>query len=287
MSTVALVVHSRRQQALELAGEVSRWLAERGHGIRVPKEDAEDPELQPYACDVAELADGLDLVVSFGGDGTVLRAVALVAGDGVPVLGVNLGRLGYLTEVEPSAVFDALERWAVGDHTVEERMMLAVTVARSGAAAGDPPDPALWALNEVAVEKPSPGRTVHVAVVIGGRPFQRYVADGIIVATPTGSTAYSFSAHGPIVSPKQRALIITPVSAHSSFDRSLVLHPSDPVRLEVEDRSAILTVDGRDLGKLGAGDTVECSEAPAPACFLRFAPRDFFTILSAKFGLRP
>jgi NAD+ kinase len=246
-------------------------------------EEAEQLDLRDCACEPEKLAAGLDLVISLGGDGTMLRAVELVSREGVPVLGVNVGHLGYLTELEPSQLRQALERFLEGEYDTEERMMLAVEV---DAPSGSVPSGTLWALNEAVIEKAGAGHTIHAAVSINGAFFTTYAADGLIVATPTGSTAYAFSVRGPIVSPRQRALIVTPVSAHMLFDRSLVLDESETVRIEIiDDRPAILTVDGRELGTMRRGDSITCSAAPHSARFVTFGTRDFFHIVKTKFGL--
>jgi NAD+ kinase len=286
MATVGLVVHEHRPEAAELAREAARWLASRRHGVRLPKDDAETIGLPELGCPADELAAGLDLAVTLGGDGTMLRAVSLVSRAGVPLLGVNLGRLGYLADLEPEGLTDALERVLAGRYTIEERMMLSVAVHRAGepavlpALGGD-----MWALNEAVVERPAAGHTVHVAVQVEGRFWTTYAADGLIVATPTGSTAYAFSAGGPIVSPNVRALLMTPVSAHMSFDRSLVVDAGDAVRIEVTDRPATLVIDGREVGLLEKGDAIVCTEAPGSARFVTLGARDFYGILKAKFGV--
>jgi NAD+ kinase len=165
-------------------------------------------------------------------------------------------------------------------------MMLSVAVQRAGelpqitALDGD-----MWALNEAVIERPAAGHTVHVAVQVEGRFWTTYAADGLIVATPTGSTAYAFSAGGPIVSPNVRALLMTPVSAHMSFDRSLVVDASDTVRIEVTDRPATLVLDGREMTLLERGDAILCTEAPGCARFVAFGTRDFYGILKTKFGV--
>jgi NAD+ kinase len=162
-------------------------------------------------------------------------------------------------------------------------MMLSVEVEASS---GRLPSGPLLALNEASIEKAGSGHTIHAAVSINDTFFTSYAADGLIVATPTGSTAYAFSVRGPIVSPRQRAVILTPVSAHMLFDRSLVLDESESVRIElIDDRPAVLTVDGRELGTMQRGDAIECSTAPYTARFVTFEPRDFFKIVKAKFGL--
>ncbi|MGZ8734972.1 MAG: NAD(+)/NADH kinase, partial [Acidimicrobiia bacterium] len=218
---------------------------------------------------------------SLGGDGTMLRSVDLVAANDVPVLGINVGQLGYLTEVEPVDLDLALERVITGDYRVEERMALDVRVESTGVAGGR------WsALNEAVIEKARHGRVVRLDVEINGGFFTSYAADGVIIATPTGSTAYSFSARGPIVSPRHRCLLLTPVSPHMLFDRSLVLDPDEELRFTVIDaRSAVLTLDGREVGELAAGDVVVCTGGRAPIRIVTFGPRDFHQILKTKFGL--
>ena len=287
MASVGLVVHEHRREALELAREAAAWLGDRGHTVRLPKADAEHVGLAEHGCQAEELAQGLDLAVTLGGDGTILRAVNLVGRKGVPLLGVNLGRMGYLADLEPDGLTEGLERFLAGDYAIEQRMMLSVVVERAGA-----PPPVLgvdggdlWVLNEAVVERPAAGHTVHVAVQVQGRFWTTYSADGLIVATPTGSTAYAFSAGGPIVSPNVRVLLMTPVSAHLSFDRSLVVDAADSVRIEVTDRPAMLVLDGREWGLLEKGDAVVCTEAPSSARFVAFGPRDFYGILKSKFGV--
>jgi NAD+ kinase len=279
VAVVVMLVNESRPRAVELAREAAGWLGERGHAVRLPKRDAEAAGLGEFGTEPELLVADVDLAIALGGDGTMLRAVDLVAGHDTPVLGVNLGRLGYLTDVEAPALPAALERFLAGQYAIEDRTMLSLRVDEG-------PPASHLALNEAVLEKSMPGHTVHLAVSIDGRSFIRYVADGLIVASPTGSTAYSFSAGGPIVSPRQHALILTPVAPHTPFSRSLVLHPEEPVRVEVLDhRGAMLSVDGRELGRLGRGDAVSVCVAPVPAHFVRFEPRDFYGVLKAKFGL--
>jgi NAD+ kinase len=211
----------------------------------------------------------------------MLRAVDTAYEAGVPVLGVNVGQMGYLTEVEPTEFDAALERLVAGDYEVAERMVLEITVESSGSAQGR-----WFALNEAVLEKEHTGRLARLEVDINGTFFTTYAADGVIVATPTGSTAYSFSARGPIVSPRHRCLLLTPVSPHMLFDRSLVLAPEEVLRFTVlDERSVVLTADGRELGELAAGDSVSCRGGNRSARIVTFGPRDFHQILKAKFGL--
>jgi NAD+ kinase len=201
----------------------------------------------------------------------------------VPIIGINVGQLGYLTEVDPADWEQALRRWFDGDAQVDERMLLSVTVERADGEPG--PAPAI-ALNEAVLEKTPMGHTVRMRVHLDGTFFTTYAADGLIVATPTGSTAYSLSARGPIVAPGHRALLLTPVSPHMLFDRTLVLEPATVVALEVcGHRPATLSVDGRNLGELSEGDRVVCTAADHTARLVTFGGRDFHQIVKTKFGL--
>ncbi len=267
-----------RDSALELAHRTIEWLAERGHEVRIPADDAEAAGLGHLACPDDRLCDALDLAVSLGGDGTMLRTVELVAAAGVPILGVNVGRLGYLPECEPADLEQALERFFAGDFQTEERMTLDVDTGGKFLP--------VTALNEAWLEKTVPGHTVRMRLVIGGAAFTTYAADGMIVATPTGSTAYNLSVRGPIVSPTLRALVVKAVSPHQLFDFPLVLGPDEEVRVEVlEGRTATLLVDGRNIGELAPGDAMTCRPGLHPARLVRFGDRDFHQILKAKFGL--
>ena len=281
MATVGIIVHHEREQAAELARDATAWLRERGHEVRLPLHDAAIARLTDVGTAEADFARGLDVAVSLGGDGTMLRTVDLVAAEDVPVIGVNVGQLGYLTEVEPAGMGLALKRFLAGSYDVEERMLLAVTVEADGFEAN-----MHLALNEAVLEKTPMGHTVRLGVSVDGETFTPYAADGLIVATPTGSTAYAFSARGPIVEPTHRCLLMTPVSPHMLFDRSLILDPAARVRIEVAgDRPATLSVDGHNLGILGQGDAVTCTAATLSARFVTFGPRDFLRILKSKFGL--
>jgi NAD+ kinase len=271
MALIAFFTHPQRPEAAALAEDAVHWLAERGH-----------QSLSALRPDGSVSVDGADLLVSLGGDGTLLRSVEAALAKDIPVLGVNIGRLGYLTQVEPSGLQEALARFLSGTHQVEERMTLSVTIT-------DPDGQQVahrTALNEATVEKTVPGHTVRVSASIDDRPFVTYAADGLLVATPTGSTAYNLSARGPVLSPRLRAIVVTPVSPHMLFDRPLVLEPTERLRLEVlEPRSAVVTVDGVTVCVLAPGSIVDCREGDQPALLVTFGSRDFHAILRAKFHL--
>lgn len=284
MVRVAFVSHLAIETAHALARDTIRWLDASGHHGWIPESEAVALGLDDLG-EPTPLTDA-DLVVSLGGDGTTLHAVSLLDGAPVPLLGVNLGRLGYLTEVEADQLRDALVRFAAGAAegrwTLDRRMMLdAVAVDRDGTQLGS------WrALNEAVVEKQISGHTVHLLLRIDGEAFTSYAADGMIVSTPTGSTAYSLSARGPVISPKHRAILVTPVAPHMLFDRSLVLDPAESVEIEViGDRPAAMAIDGRGRCTLDAGAVVRCGPSDATANFVRFGQRHYHQVLKAKFGL--
>lgn len=283
MTRFGLVVHLEREQASALAREATGWLESGGHEVRLPYDDAAAVGLGDHGVAAEGFAPSIDVVVSIGGDGTMLRTVDLVAGADVPIIGVNVGQMGYLTEVDPGDWRKALERYLDGDFGTEDRMLLSVRVECDD---GAHRELATRALNEAVLEKTPTGHTVRMEVELDGRFFTSYAADGLIVATPTGSTAYAFSARGPIVAPGHRALMLTPVSPHMLFDRTLVLEPSTEIRLRVQGhRNATLSVDGRNLAELGEGDAVVCTAASHSAHFVTFGDRDFHQIVKAKFGL--
>lgn len=279
LNALMLVAHVGRAEAAAHATVAATWCRERGVDFWLPPMDAELLDLPDHGSD--RPATDADVVISLGGDGTMLRSVELVGGAEIPLIGVNLGSLGYLTEVEPDAMTHALDRFALGREAgewhLDERMMLDVAV--NGEHVGR-------ALNEVVVEKNQSGHTVRLLARIDGDPFTHYEADGLIVSTPTGSTAYSLSARGPIVSPQHRAILLTPVSPHMLFDRSLVLSPTEVVEIEVAGyRCADVAIDGQPGSVLDPGDLVACSPSAATARFVRFGAYRYHQILKSKFGL--
>lgn len=279
MVTAGFVLHGERDRAASITHDLATWLIDRGHDVRVAEDDAARLGLGEHAVAEDHFADGLDVAVSLGGDGTMLRTVELVAGAGIPVIGINVGQLGYLTEVDPDGARMAIKRYLAGAYEIEERMLLAARI--DGMETSEH-----VALNEAVIEKTPSGHTVRLAVSVDGEYFTTYAADGLIVATPTGSTAYSFSARGPIVAPMHRCLVLTPVSPHMLFDRTLVLDPHSTVHLEVVGhRPATVSADGRNLGTLRPGDALTCTASPRTARLVTFGEHDFLGILKSKFGL--
>lgn len=278
MTRIGLVVHGGRPEAVRAAGDLVAWARERGIATRA----LEAPQIgADETADTRSFARDLDLVVSVGGDGTLLRAALEGYRADAPMLGVKVGRLGFLTEVEPAEAPDALEAWVAGKLVVEERMAL---VAETEGAEWTEPQ---WALNEIMVEKRARHRVIRLATQVDDDPVTTFSADGVIVATPTGSTAYSFSAGGPIVSPRLQCLVLTPVSPHMMFDRAIVLAPEEQVTLEVRgDEPGLMSADGRPGLELPVGSRVRIRLGDRPARLLR-RPRaeSFYARLRWKFQL--
>jgi NAD+ kinase len=277
---VGIVPHRDRPLAHALAGAAVQWFGEREVETRLPRAEAEAAGLASHACEADEFVDGLDLVITLGGDGTMLYTVQLVYPRPVPILGVNAGQLGYLTAIEAADFERALPRLLSGDFTLSERMMLEVEFTTSAGPQRE------YALNEAVLEKQEAGHLVRFDLSVNGSAFTTYAADGVIVATPTGSTAYSFSVRGPIASPALSCLLLTPISPHMLFDRSLVLAPNEELDFVIEGpREAVCTMDGRRVGVVRAGDRITCRAAAEPLRLVELQPRDFHQILKAKFAL--
>ncbi len=284
-ATIGLILHHRRVQAIEQAADLVAWLGSEGHQIRMPTEDAEIAGLGEFGVDEAHFAEGLDVAVSLGGDGSILRAVELTSEFDVPLLGVNYGELGYLAAIEPADARTAISSFLSGSHETEVRMMLQATVTQRSES-GAETSTVHHALNEIVLERTADHNTIRLQVRIDGERFHTYPADGLIVATPTGSTAYALSARGPVVAATHRALLLTPVSPHMLFDRSLLLEPTSHLGLEVQGhRPAALSVDGRKVGTLEDGDDVTCTASPRRVRLVLDKPRNFHEVLKSKFGL--
>ncbi|MDG2025842.1 MAG: NAD(+)/NADH kinase [Acidimicrobiales bacterium] len=280
MANVGLIVHLGRDKASAHARDLAEWLSAEGHTVRMPPDDADVSGLADHEVAASDFGAGLDLCVTLGGDGSILRAVELLGDAPVPILGVDHGQLGYLTEVEPGDAQSAVARALAGDHALYERMLIEITII-----AGDEVQ-SHRALNEAVIERSADANTIRLAVDVDDEFFTSYAADGLIVATPTGSTAYAFSARGPIIDPSHSALLLTPVSPHMLFDRSLVLAPSTRLRMTIDGhRPATVSVDGRRVAVVGDGDTIECTASSHSVRLVSFGPRQFHRVLKAKFGL--
>lgn len=283
---VLLVVHHRRPDALDLARSLAERLREAGVTSVINAAD-----LRGFAQrldDVVEPADedeaaGCELVCVLGGDGTILRGAELARAHGTPVLGVNLGHVGFLAEAEREHFPDVVERIVHRDYVVEERLTLDVVVRQ-----GDDEVQRTWALNEATVEKASRQRMLELAMEIDGRPLSTWGCDGVVMATPTGSTAYAFSAGGPVVWPTVEAILVVPLSAHALFARPLVLSPPAKVAVELlpdQEATGVLWCDGRRTVDLPRGARVEVCRGQTPVRLARLATAPFTDRLVRKFDL--
>ncbi len=280
---VLLVTHGGRADAVTLARAVAQELGDAGIEVRAGSEEA--IELVPsgvVAVDAGVAAQGCELVVVLGGDGTILRGAELARPYDVPMLGVNLGHVGFLAEAEVDEV-STVVRAVVDRHwSVEERTTLEVVVTLAGVELAR-----TWALNEASVEKSSRERMLEVLVEVDDRPLSRWGCDGVVAATPTGSTAYAFSAGGPVVWPEVEALLVVPISAHALFSRPLVVSPRSTIGVEVlpHTTGGVLWCDGRRLVELPPGARVEISRHASPVRLARLHAAPFTDRLVAKFGL--
>ncbi|MEV5957440.1 NAD(+)/NADH kinase [Streptomyces sp. NPDC051987] len=310
---LGLVVHGGRAEAVEAARGVRAWAAE--HDVRCTDIDVWHDGGRHHSGEEVAAAGDPDLIVTLGGDGTFLRGARLAARNDALVLGVDLGRVGFLTEVPVRSVREALDAIREDRYSVDSRLLLTMRASRRLEMPADMerlmqygrgpllPPPQVrtdceqdtdWgvplhvtAVNDVVLEKLSRDRQVSVGVYVSGRLLASYSADALLVATPTGSTAYSFAAGGPVVSPCADALVFTPVAPHMTFNRSVVTAPNEPVGLRVLERSgqAAVSVDGQVRGVLEPGDWIGVYAAPARLRVVRLAAMDFYGRLRERMNL--
>jgi len=283
MHAVGLVLHPQRDSA-EAVSAVLGWAGRRGIDVLGIEDEIRRLNCAALPVSAAELGSKADLVVSLGGDGTMLRAMRLADRQRAPVLGVNLGKLGFLAEVDVPGLPEALSAIDAHEYTIEPRLALDATFGgREGATSGGREETAsggqqATAFNDVAVVRVPGQGTAALSVSVGGQPFVSYAADAVVVATPTGSTAYSFSAGGPIVSPAVEAVLVTPAAPHSAYNRGLVLSVLDDVVLDLLPASGRLAVevDGQVAGYLDPGERITLLPRPGAARVVRLGKTTFF-----------
>ena len=292
--SMLLVVHTGRPEAVRTARVVAQRFRSAGATVRVLKSEADDLGCQdvtvvapsPYA------AEGAEMVLVIGGDGTLLRAAELARPAGTPLLGVNLGHVGFLAEAEPDGLPDAVDHVLAGRYCVEPRMTIDAAILHNGSVSAT-----AWALNEATVEKAARERMLDLVTEVDGRPLSRWGCDGVVFATPTGSTAYAFSAGGPVVWPDVEALLLVPISAHALFAGPMVVSPESVLAAEIigttgghgETSGAVLWCDGRRTVDLPPGARVEVRRGAQPVLLARLHGTDigasFTDRLVVKFGL--
>jgi NAD+ kinase len=286
-SRVGMVTNPEKDQRLQTTRQLQTWLEARGHEVEVScGEPIRLGEHCGQQCPDRELAGWAEMIVVLGGDGTLIGTARRTAVTRCPLLGVNLGHLGFLTEVELPELYPALERILEGDFFVDERLMIEAQVVRDGHAVS-----ALLALNEAVVGKGPFARLIDVKAYVDGLEVASYPSDGLIVSTPTGSTAYSLSAGGPVVHPNLDVMLVTPICPHTLYARALAVGAGSEVQVEVVPpyREAMLTVDGQQGIDLRPGDRVVVRRAPVTARLIRRHGWNFYDVLRRKFkesGLR-
>ncbi|MCC9311157.1 NAD kinase [Kitasatospora sp. RB6PN24] len=283
--TVFLIAHTGREAALRSVEQLVHGLLKAGLKIRLLEAEAVDLDLPEGVQTVPAghgAADGCELILVAGGDGTLLRGAELARDTGLPMLGINLGRVGFLAEAERDDLAVVVERVVDRTYEVEERMTLDVLVRTNGDVMHQD-----WALNEASVEKASRERMLEVVTEVDGRPVSNFGCDGVVLSTPTGSTAYAFSGGGPVVWPEVEALLMVPISAHALFARPLVTSPRSVLAVEVQPKTphGVLWCDGRRSFELPAGARVEVRRGQVPVRLARLHRAPFTDRLVAKFAL--
>lgn len=283
--TALLVAHTGRGDIVDLAMMVGKALHREGFDVRVLEDEADDLAVDGVIVVPADdrAAAGAEIVIVFGGDGTFLRAAEYAWAADAPLIGVNLGRVGFLAETEPEAVDDTISHIVDRSYVVEHRLAVVAGVfGPDGASLGG-----TWALNEVSVEKASRTRVLDVALLVDGRQLTSFGCDGVLFATPTGSTAYAFSAGGPVVWPEVNALLLVPTSAHALFARPLVTPPTSVLTVAVAEygEGAVVCADGRRTMPVPAGGRVDVGRSERPIRIARVHPTAFGDRLVARFRL--
>ena len=294
--SILLVVHTGRGQATEVARRVEKVLGDKGIALRVLSAEAVDRgpvhlspnDMRALGVDIQVVdadehaAEGCELVLVLGGDGTFLRAAELARNARIPVLGVNLGRIGFLAEAEADSIDTVLDHVIRRDYRIEERMTLDVTVRAGGEVLNHG-----WALNEASLEKGPRLGVLGVVVEVDGRPVSSFGCDGVLASTPTGSTAYAFSAGGPVLWPDLEAILVVPNNAHALFARPMVTSPDATIAIEIESsgHAALVFCDGRREMLVPAGGRLEVTRCATPLKWIRLDSAPFTDRLVRKFRL--
>lgn len=279
MKSVGLVLNMKKPYAIRMAEQIVTWFNKREITVRIPRGEAIECGLRDLACSDDWFLENLDCIIALGGDGTLLSTARAASQTGIPILGINLGHLGFLTEIELPDLYPSLEKLVTGEYRVEERLMLEALVNRAGKVAAS-----FRGLNDAVVTKGPLSRIIKLDTFVGEEYIGTFPADGLIVSTPTGSTAYSLSAGGPIVTPALQVILLTPICPHSLTSRPLVVSSEQTVRIVLmSDLSEVmLTIDGQDGFLLEKNDQIVVRKAENPARLIRLKGRSFFEVLREK-----
>lgn len=277
MDKFLILANNDKDIDLALSKKITKYLSERKAEAVIASDISKDYDGLHIK---EELIRGVEAVIVLGGDGTMLRAAHAVGTNNIPILGINLGTMGFLTEVEESNVYIALDRLLNNDFTIEKRMMVEGRVK----------DKVYHSLNDVVITRAGFSRIIGLSIYVNEQLLDTYEADGVIVATPTGSTGYNLSAGGPIVSPKSKAIVVTPISPHSLTSKSVVFDSSDKIRIEIvkkrrtQETEAIVSFDGDNNMELSAGDFVSVSLSEREISLIKMYDVNFYSVLRDKIG---
>jgi NAD+ kinase len=276
---IGLILHAEKPEVKQIADKIISWFEKKQIEIKIPDEEAKIVGRNDLSCAKKDLAKEVEAIIVLGGDGSILRAARIIEGNKTPIIGINLGRFGFLAEVEVKDIDFALERIAAKDFTLEERMMLNCDVIKK-----DKVLVSYKALNEVVIGRGISHRLMGLDVHINNSFFINYAADGLIFSTPTGSTAYSLSAGGPIVSPLAKVILLTPVCPHTIFNRTLVFSSQDEIRIEpaFQKEEVSIHIDGQVAVDVTSFDFLKVSVSESSFNLIKLEPHNFFSLLKGK-----
>lgn len=279
MNAVGLVINVEKEKVSGLIDKILKWLHRNGVGVMMNRQASQILDRPEFYSSMEEITNICGCILVLGGDGTMLNTARIAAPSGIPLLGINLGRLGFLSELDIPDVIPGLEKLVNGDFRIEERMMLKSEVIRRGKLMET-----ATALNDAVITKGAFARLIRLKTDIDGEDIGTYPADGIIVASPTGSTAYSLSAGGPVVTPEMELMLITPICPHSLWARPLVISSRSQVEVKLlsDNAEVMLTMDGQHAFRLEKNDSVVITRAPHRARFIRLNSRSFYSVLHSK-----
>ena len=275
-----IIANTGKSELFEMLPDLISWLEKHGNSIILETDIISTSKNEMKGIESADresIASKCDIVLALGGDGTILAASRAVGSSGVPIAGINLGGLGFLAEVAVEEIYERLELIQEGEYLVEERMVLKATV-------GNDKEINYRALNDIVIERGSSSRIMSISVKVDGAFFNDYTADGIIIATPTGSTAYSLSAGGPIIVPPLQAMVVTPISPHSLSQRAVVLKPDSSIEISFKKspEGMLLSMDGQTSVKIGNDQSVRVVRAESDIKLIKWKDKSYFDTLRAK-----
>jgi len=283
MKKVGIVPNLSKDSNLEFTSKIIEWIENAGGTVYLNEVASSKLDRLDLASRASTMYKEVDFVIVLGGDGTLLSVARQVAMNETPILGVNLGHLGFLAEVEVKDLYSALEKVMKGNYVIEKRMMLEANVIKDNIQTET-----FYALNDIGITKGSFSRIVKLETYVNNCLVDIYPADGLIISSPTGSTAYSLSAGGPIVNPDMSLLIITPICPHTLYSRSIVISDKETVRIEVQDNyhDVMLTIDGQQGYKLKGGDVITVTKADFCANLIKITDKCFYDLLRKKLSGR-